>query len=110
MEKCIVKNKGNLVGEVIREGKNKFTFVRTGKEYCDGFMFEDANGKLLDRVTIDHPFAIIQNRVPKKENPRATELMKQYGIKEYDEWELLKLSSGRMLGDKIEFLFEKIGE
>ena len=33
--------------------------------------------------------------------------MEKYGMEKYDVWELLKLSNGKMLGDKIEFIFEK---
>lgn len=33
---------------------------------------------------------------------------KKYGLKEYDVWEILKLSSGRMIRDNIEFIFYKI--
>lgn len=105
MEKCIIKNNNNLVGEIIRDGE-KYTFKRTGTEYCDGFMWKDNNGNYLNEATIDHPFAIMQSRVPDKTNPRITEWMKKYGMGKYDVWELLKLSNGKMLGDKIEFIFE----
>lgn len=47
----------------------------------------------------DKLFDFFANRIPRKDNPDIQNILRSFGLKEYDEWELLKRSHGSLLKD-----------
>ena len=45
-------------------------------------------------------FSFFKNRIPNRNELAEKELIEQYGINEYDEMEILKITEGRMLKDR----------
>ena len=53
-----------------------------------------------DVIKSETLFPFFKNRIPNIDNPNIKEILESYGLKEYDEYELLKRSRGSLLTDK----------
>lgn len=45
-------------------------------------------------------FPFFKNRIPKENHPRIKNILEQYGLKEYNEMELLKVTKGSLRTDR----------
>ena len=51
-----------------------------------------------------HLFAVFGARLPTKNRPEIDKILKEYGMSEYDEFELLKRSGAKLPIDSYEFV------
>ena len=98
-------NEGNkvLIGELAKTDNEytfKYTPERTNKP--DGFI-KVPTFKDMDRVyKSDKLFLFFAGRLFDRARPDLRELLKKYGLNDYDEWELLKATKARSMTDKYE--------
>lgn len=45
-------------------------------------------------------FSFFKNRIPNENNPKIKNILEQYGLKEFDEMELLKATGGKLRTDR----------
>lgn len=45
-------------------------------------------------------FTFFKNRIPDENNPKIKNILEQYGLEEYDEMKLLKITGGRLRTDR----------
>ena len=106
-----------------------WTDVNTGKKYKVAMLYKE-NGKfyfkyILENVkeaekygfnllvafrtlnaTYENPqlFAVFSSRLPEETRPEIKEILRTYGMTEYDEFELLKRSGAKLPTDNYEFV------
>lgn len=51
-------------------------------------------------------FSFFKNRIPNENNPRILNILKEYGLEEYDEMKLLKATKGKLQTDRY-YLMEE---
>ena len=108
-----------------------WTDVNTGKKYKVAMLYKE-NGKFYFRYILENVkeaekygfniliafpqintlyenprlFASFATRLPDKRRPEIKEILKTYGMTEYDEFELLKRSGAKLPTDNYEFVKE----
>ncbi len=75
------------------------------KGFCELFPFLDARMVYTSKKM----FSIFSSRLPDKKQIGIEKILKKYGLTEYNEFELLARSCGRVPGDTLEFI-EPINE
>ena len=92
-----------LIGELTKDNNEyifKYTSERADKP--EGFIkvptFKDI-GKVYKS---DNLFLFFANRLFDKSRPDLPQLLKKYGLDDYDEWELLKATRAKMMTDGYE--------
>ena len=98
-----------VVAKLSRGDKYTFEYVDGVKEALkEGFMlliaFDDINKKYIS----NRLFTSFSSRVPDKRRKDIKKILDKYGMSEYDEYELLKLSGGRLPIDNLEFIDGKL--
>ena len=94
-----------IIGKLTRE-TDKYTF-----EYCEEYMLAKKDGwELLSAFpdekvySSDKLFAAFAARLPDPKRKGIENILKKYGLNEYDGYELLKKSTGRLPIDTYEFI------
>lgn len=98
-----------VVAKLSKDDKYVFEYVDSVKEALkEGFMlliaFDDINKKYIS----NNLFPTFSSRVPDKKRKDIKKILNKYGMNEYDEYELLKLSGGRLPIDNLEFIDGKL--
>ena len=98
-----------VVAKLSSGDKYVFEYVGSVKEALkEGFVplvaFNDINKKYIS----NRLFASFSSRVPDKRRKDIKKILDKYGMSEYDEYELLKLSGGRLPIDNLEFIDGKL--
>ena len=94
-----------IVGQLTKNGQYEFEYCKDIQSaITDGFTpllcFPD-----LDKVYKDDKlFSIFTSRLPDKKRKNIQEILNKYGLKEYDEYMLLKRSGARLPIDSLEFI------
>lgn len=94
-----------LIGELAKSG-NEYTFRYTPEktDKPDGF-FKVPTFRELDRTyKSDKLFLFFITRLFDKGRPDLPQLLSDYGLNDYDEWELLKATRARLLTDGYELV------
>lgn len=94
-----------VVGQLSRNGRFEFSYSDEVQQAIDdGFApltcFQD-RGKVY---TNDKLFPIFSSRLPDKKRKNIDDILKKYGLKEFDEYNLLKRSGARLPIDNLEFI------
>jgi len=103
-----IKNNVHFLGELTRdEGKYYFRVNEEGvkkavENGCFGIGALNLNNKFH---VSDELFTFFKMRIPPHDRTDIEEILKEYGLKEYDEMELLKVTKGMLMTDNY-FLTE----
>jgi len=92
-----------LIGELAKS-ENEYFFKYTPKkaDKPEGF-FRVPTFKDVNRVyKSDRLFLFFVNRLYDRGRPDLPQLLEKYGLRNYDEWELLKATKARLLTDGYE--------
>lgn len=94
-----------IVGQLTRNSHYEFRYNNEVKEAAeDGFVpllcFPDLNKKYEDEKL----FSVFSSRLPDKKRKNIKDILKKYGLEEYDEYTLLKKSGARLPIDNLEFI------
>ena len=94
-----------IVGQLIKNGGYKFQYGEEIEEAVDdGFSlllcFPDKNISYEDNKL----FHIFASRLPDRKRKNIKDILKKYGMQEYDEYTLLKRSGARLPIDNLEFI------
>jgi len=100
-----IDGKGNkvLIGELAKNN-TEYIFKYTPEETDEpeGFI-KVPTFKDIDRVYKSKDlFLFFANRVYDKSRPDLPQILERYGLSEYNEWELLKATRGRLMTDAYE--------
>ncbi len=94
-----------IVGQLTKNDQYEFEYCEEIKEAIkDGFVpllcFPD-----LDKIYSDEKlFSIFSSRLPDKKRKDIQKILEKYGLKEYDEYLLLKRSGAKLPIDGLEFI------
>lgn len=94
-----------IVGQLTKNDQYEFEYCEEIKEAIkDGFVpllcFPD-----LDKIYSDEKlFSIFSSRLPDKKRKDIQKILEKYGLKEYDEYLLLKRSGAKLPIDALEFI------
>lgn len=94
-----------IIGQLTKNGQYEFQYCKEVESaIADGFTpllcFPE-----VDRLyTSDKLFAIFTSRLPDKKRKNIDEILKKYGLTEFDEYMLLKSSGARLPIDSLEFI------
>ena len=102
-------NSGNKfkVGELYKENEIfyfKYIQENVAKAMEEGFTILIAFPLLNALYSNPQLFAVFGARLPDKRRPEIKEILATYGMKEYDEFELLKRSGAKLPTDNYEFV------
>lgn len=94
-----------IVGQLTRNSRYEFRYCNEVKEAAeDGFepllCFPDLNKKYEDEKL----FSVFSSRLPDKKRKNIKDILKKYGLEDYDEYTLLKRSGARLPIDNLEFI------
>lgn len=94
-----------IVGQLTRNSHYEFRYCNEVKEATeDGFVpllcFPDLKKKYED----ERLFSVFSSRLPDKKRKDIKDILKKYGLKDYDEYTLLKRSGARLPIDNLEFI------
>jgi hypothetical protein len=94
-----------IVGQLIKNGQFEFQYVKDVKDAInDGFTpllcFPDINKTYTDTKL----FSVFASRLPDKKRKDIQNILKKYGLEEFDEYMLLKRSGARLPIDSFEFI------
>jgi len=98
-----------LIGELAKTG-DEYTFKYTPEKIDkpEGF-FKVPTFKDVDRVyTSDKLFLFFANRLYDRGRPDLPQLLERHGLRDYDEWELLKATKARLMTDSYELSLSPI--
>lgn len=94
-----------IIGQLVRNSKYEFKYCEEIEEAMDeGFIpllcFPDLNKVYED----ERLFPVFSSRLPDKKRKNIQNILKKYGMEEYDEYMLLKRSGARLPIDGLEFI------
>lgn len=94
-----------IVGQLTKNGQYEFNYCyEVQLAMADGFLpllcFPDLNKVYKD----ERLFSIFASRLPDRKRKNINEILSKYGLKEYDEYMLLKRSGARLPIDNLEFI------
>ena len=85
-------------------GKYEFKYSFSAETYkCMGFNGIEAFPDFNKTYTSDRLFPVFSSRLPDKNRKDISKILKKYGLKEYDEFQLLIRSGGKLPIDNFEF-------
>lgn len=85
-------------------GKYEFKYSFSAETYkCMGFNGIEAFPDFNKTYTSDRLFPVFSSRLPDKNRKDISKILKKYGLKEYDEFQLLIRSGGKLPIDNLEF-------
>lgn len=94
-----------IVGQLTRNNHYEFRYCDEVKNAIeDGFVpllcFPDLNKEYED----DKLFSVFSSRLPDKKRKNIKDILKKYGLEDYDEYALLKKSGAKLPIDNLEFI------
>lgn len=94
-----------VVGQLIKNGQFEFQYAKDVKDAInDGFTpllcFSDINKVYTDTKL----FSVFASRLPDRKRKDIQNILKKYGLEEFDEYMLLKRSGARLPIDSLEFI------
>ena len=95
------------VAELYKEnGKYYFKYILENVKKAQEKGFELLIAFPQINATYENPelFAVFSSRLPEPTRPEIKEILKTYGMTEYDEFELLKRSGAKLPTDNYEFV------
>ena len=95
------------VAELYKENEKfyfKYILENVKKAEEDGFELLVAFPSLNATYENSQLFVAFSSRLPDKRRPEIDKILKEYGMKEYDEFELLKRSGAKLPIDSYEFV------
>jgi hypothetical protein len=99
------KGERYLIGELSKED-NEYTFrytpIAPGKS--DGFIKVHTFKDFSKVYKSNDLFFFFTSRLFDRRRPDLPKLLEQYGLEQYDEWELLKATKGRLMIDSYELM------
>jgi HipA-like protein len=106
--KCRKDNKIYRIGKLCKDSKFYFEYfteeLKQAKNQGFGgiLSFPDEN----KRYESDNLFVVFSTRLPGKNRQDIKEILREYGLKEYNDFELLKATKGKIMGDNLEIITE----
>ena len=82
----------------------KYILENVKEAQKDGFELLVAFPQINETYENPHLFAVFGARLPDKRRPEIDKILEEYGMTEYDEFELLKRSSAKLPTDNYEFI------
>ena len=82
----------------------KYIFDNVKEAQKDGFTLLVSFPDIHKTYYCPHLFAVFGARLPTKNRPEIDKILKEYGMSEYDEFELLKRSGAKLPRDSYEFV------
>ena len=103
------KSTGNKfkIGELYKEGEKyyfRYILENVAEAMKEGFQLLVAFPQLNALYDCPFLFAAFSTRLPDETRPEIKEILATYGMKEYDEFELLKRSGAKLPTDSFEFV------
>ncbi len=103
------KNTGNkfTIGELYKENDTfyfRYILENVAAAMKEGFQLLIAFPQLNATYNCPFLFAAFSSRLPDETRPEIKEILETYGMKEYDEFELLKRSGAKLPIDSFEFV------
>ena len=95
------------VAELYKENKTfyfRYILENVKEAEQNGFELLVAFPQLNATYENPHLFAVFGARLPDKRRPEINKILKEYDMKEYDEFELLKRSGAKLPTDNYEFV------
>lgn len=94
-----------IVGQLSKNGQYEFQYCEEIESaIADGFTPLLCFPKLDELYTSEKLFTIFTSRLPDKKRKNIHEILKKYGLAEFDEYMLLKRSGARLPIDTLEFI------
>jgi len=92
-----------LIGELAKnENEYIFKYTPEAADKSEGFI-KVPTFKHFDRVyKSENLFLFFANRLYDKARPDLPKILESYGLRDYDEWELLKATKARLMTDSYE--------
>ena len=95
------------IGELYKEdGTYYFKYLKENVKEAMKYDFSLLTAFPQINATYDNPklFACFGARLPEKTRPDLQKILDKYGMKEYNEWELLKRNGAKLPTDHYEFV------
>lgn len=94
-----------VIAKLSKNGKYEFEYSEGIEEALKvGFVPLIAFNDIKKKYTSDRLFTSFSSRIPDKRRKDIKKILEKYGMDEYDEYKLLKLSGGRLPIDSLEFI------
>ncbi|MEF9953671.1 MAG: HIRAN domain-containing protein [Clostridium sp.] len=94
-----------IIGQLTKNGQYEFQYCEEIKDaIADGFTPLLCFPKLDELYTSEKLFSIFTSRLPDRKRKNIHEILKKYGLTEFDEYMLLKRSGARLPIDSLEFI------
>lgn len=94
-----------VIAKLSKNGKYEFEYAYDIEKAVDaGFVPLIAFNNINEKYTSDRLFTSFSSRIPDRRRKDIRKILDKYGIDEYDEYKLLKLSGGRLPIDDLEFI------
>ncbi len=101
--------KNFIIAKLSKNRKYEFEYSEDIEEALKvGFVPLIAFNDIKKKYTSDRLFASFSSRVPDRRRKDIKKILEKYGMDEYDEYKLLKLSGGRLPIDSLEFIGDDI--
>lgn len=94
-----------VIAKLSKNGKYEFEYSEGIEEALKvGFVPLIAFNDINKKYTSDRLFTSFSSRIPDRRRKDIKKILEKYGMDEYDEYKLLKLSGGRLPIDSLEFI------
>lgn len=94
-----------LIGQLSKNGQYEFQYdFDIEKALKKGFELLIAFDDINHKYTSDRLFPTFSSRIPDRRRKDIALILNRYGLEQYDEYELLKKSGGRLPIDDLEFI------
>lgn len=94
-----------LIGQLSKNGQYEFQYDFDIQKALDkGFKLLIAFDKVNVKYSSDKLFPTFSSRIPDRRRKDINIILNRYGLEEYNEYELLKKSGGRLPIDELEFI------
>lgn len=99
------KRRNYIVGQLSKNSKYEFSYGHEVKEAIEkGFKLLIPFNNINVLYKSDTLFSTFSSRLPDKKRRDIESILSKYGLKEYDDYELLKRSGARLPIDNLEFI------
>lgn len=94
-----------IIAKLSKNGKYEFEYAEGIDDALKvGFIPLIAFNNINEKYTSDRLFTSFSSRIPDRRRKDIKKILDKYGMSEYDEYKLLKLSGGRLPIDDLEFI------
>ncbi|EOU1765771.1 TPA: DNA-binding protein [Clostridium perfringens] len=94
-----------VIAKLSKNGKYEFEYAPNIQQALDkGFIPFIAFNNIHKKYESDKLFTSFSSRIPDKRRKDINDILNRYGLSEYNEYELLKKSGGRLPIDDLEFI------